>query len=225
MTPRLKIAIVEDHGFWRQTLADLITNDLKLELAVTSKNGLDFIKQFEALSPELRPEMIITDLSMPIMGGLQLSKWVLQNHPHIKVIVLTQQHELATTIQLIRTGVKGFLNKNITPDILSLAINGVLRHEYYFAESWSDSQNPGRSPRPLSESAFMLLAKWNSLNEKEKLFVSQCCSERSFKEIAAQMNASMDTIEVIRSKIFSLFEVTGRIGLVTLIIQNRLLEP
>src|SRR5579859_6542280 len=224
MKPRFKIAIVEDHDYWRQTLADLIKKETKLELTIISTNGSDFIKQLEVVSHELEPEIVITDLSMPLMDGFQVSKWLQKHRPKIKVIALTLQLNLATTVQLLNAGVKGILDKNITADTLFSAIQTVLNNEFYFSMAWSDSLNGPMDSPPISELAFALLEKWNSLKENEKLFVSLCCSERSFKEIATQMNIRMDVLENIRSKIFALFQVTGRIGLVKLVIQNRLLD-
>ena len=224
MTTRLKIAIVEDHDFWREALVGLITKLPKLNLVSTSTNGSDFIKQLQAASHEFHPEILVTDLSMPVMDGLELSKWLRQHHPNIKVIVMTLSVNLPATVRLLRAGVKGFLDKNITADTLSAAIDIVGKGDSYFSDSWTESLDGTLDSPPIKEAAIDLIEKWGSLCENERVFISLCGTEKSLTDIAIQMNIAQDLTKEISSKLFSLFSVAGRVELVKLVKECHLLE-
>ncbi len=110
------IAIVDDHLLFAQSLKSLINTFDNFEVIDHALNGKIFIDDLKDKSS--LPEIVLMDLNMPIMGGLETTKFLNEHYPNIKVLALSMDDDESSILKMIKNGAKGYLLKDIHPDIL-----------------------------------------------------------------------------------------------------------
>lgn len=124
----IKIIIVDDNIKYRESLADLITQVLKYEVIAQASDGEDFLQ----ISKNLRPDIILMDLSMPKMDGFLTTKKYMHQFPHSKVIAVTNSIERAYLVRLIEAGFKACIFKHTMFTDLQPAIEAIMLDKYWF---------------------------------------------------------------------------------------------
>jgi len=114
------IVIVDDHLLIAKALEGIIDNFEDFEVIDVAENGKDMIDKFE--SGQKIPDIILLDISMPLMNGFETAAWLKENHPNIKVMALSMQGDDNSVIKMIRNGAKGYLLKNTHPKDLEIAL-------------------------------------------------------------------------------------------------------
>jgi len=125
---KIKIAIADDYKIYRDGLKVGLSADESLEVIMEADNGEDLIKELEKHSPDV----IIMDLKMPIMDGMEATKAVRKKYPSIKVLVVTMYDDDKFIIHLMENGANGYLLKNAEPDEIRKSIHAVHENGYYF---------------------------------------------------------------------------------------------
>ncbi|MGB3155118.1 MAG: response regulator transcription factor, partial [Chitinophagaceae bacterium] len=125
---KIKIAIADDYKIYRDGLKVGLSKDDNLEIISEADNGEDLMKLLETNSPDV----IIMDLKMPIMDGMEATKLVRKNYPAIKVLVVTMYEDDKFIIHLMENGANGYLLKNTEPDEIIKSIYAVYENGYYF---------------------------------------------------------------------------------------------
>jgi DNA-binding NarL/FixJ family response regulator len=199
----IKVAIVEDHGILRKTLALLIKLLPGLEMSMEAGDGCGFIKN---LTKHTLPDIVLMDISMPNMDGVQTTLWLKQNHPSVKVIALSMLTNELVLMRMIRNGARGYLLKDIEPEELHKAVNQVYRNGYYYNELFTPGYHATKKTGGLD------IGKM--LNEQELIFLRWACTELSLKQIAAKMGVSPRTVDGYRDALFRKLQVSSRIGIV-----------
>lgn len=212
-----KVAIVDDHNLFADSLMGLINNFEDFEVQYCLKNGQELI---DRLTPKSEfPDVILLDINMPVMNGIQTMTWLHNNQPGLKVLALSMDDGEETIIKMLRQGAKGYLLKDIHPKELENALEQVIEKGFYYTEKVSSSLiNSLHLPLDEIDNASV------ELNEKEKKFLKLACTEKTYKEIADIMFLSPKTIDGYRESVFKKFEVGNRIGLVLHAIRNGLIE-
>ena|SRR5579859_4184460 len=136
--PIIKIGIVDDHDLVRTSLSKIIS-DISPEFIITMQcsNGMELIDNLPGLPVEQRPNIILTDLNMPIMDGYETTVWVKKHFQEIGVIVLSTRDDPNTVARLREAGASGFMAKNITADDLVEAFRAVATGGTYYKVSES----------------------------------------------------------------------------------------
>lgn len=212
----LKVALVDDHVLMRDALAKLINALHGYTVLFCAGNGEQF-KQL--LDPKNLPDLVLMDVMMPEMNGFETTSWITTHHPNIKVIALSMQHDERTVIRMLRNGAKGYLLKDTDVDELKTAMYEVANKGIYMNDilyknivhSIAGNQQP-------TEEAEKQIAL--DMTEREKIFLRWLCTEKSYKEIAAEMFLSPRTIDGYRDALFDKLKVTSRVGLVLFAIRN-----
>ena len=206
------IAIIDDHLLFAQSLKGLINTFDQFEVTHEANNGKTFIENLKKSSN--LPEIALMDMNMPIMDGAETTYWLQKNFPGIKVLALSMDDDENSILKMIRNGAKGYLLKDIHPDILLEALNGVLQEGFYHTKRVSDT---------LVGSLHTDNDKPNiELLERELEFLKLASTEMTYKEIANVMNLSPKTIDGYREQLFKKLEVKNRIGLVIYAIKNEI---
>jgi DNA-binding NarL/FixJ family response regulator len=155
------------------------------------------------------PDLVLLDISMPIMNGFQTAQWLQENHPNVKILVLSMQDDEDSVIKMIRFGVKGYLHKNTPPNELEKALTNVMEQGIYFP-NWAASivfqtlsNNKPRKQDVTDE----------KLSNREIEFLGFACTELTYKEIADQMCCSPRTVEGYRDALFDKLNIKTRTGL------------
>jgi two-component system, NarL family, invasion response regulator UvrY len=206
----INLVLVDDHILLRNGLANLLTSK-GFNILFQASNGKEFI---DNLLPSNLPDVVLMDINMPIMDGFETTQWLTKNYPAVKVIAVTMYDSETNIIKMIRAGARGYILKYDEPEELINAITIIAQSGFYY----SDLVN-----FKLVNAAIGTSNKNNvaiSLNEKETTFLKLCCTELSYKDIAAEMYLSPKTIENYREQLCVKLEIHTRIGLVLYAIKS-----
>lgn len=202
-----KISIVDDHKLFASSLRVLVNSFDGFEVLNYHKNGQELVEHIEK-GLEL-PDVLLLDMRMPVMDGMETMTWLKQNQPDVKVLALTVDQEDETIIKMLKLGARGYLLKDIDPDEFELALNKIVETGYYTNRLISEAyRNEGKAE------------KQELLSGRELEFLQLACSELTYKAIAAEMNLSPKTVENYRESLFSKLQVKSRVGLVMLAIKE-----
>ena len=205
-----RIAIVDDHILIAQAIKGVISNFKNFEVLYECENGKELIDKI--IKKNQLPDIVLLDISMPIMNGFDTAKWLQENHPDIMVVVLSMQTDEESVNKMIKYGAKSYLLKNSHPRDLEMALNTMVENGYYYPD-WASRlifSGMNKTNGKLS----------NKLSEREKEFLRYCITEMSYKEIAELMHCSPRTVESYRDNLFEKLDLKSRVGLAVYAIKN-----
>ena len=211
MEDPIQIALVDDHRLFRSGIAFLINNFHRYSVLFEAGDGEEMIRK---INTKLKPHIVLLDISMPKMDGISTAKWLRNNHPEIKVIVLSMFEDAEKVLTMVRLGVKGYLLKDSEPAEFEDALYKVSQNEIYYPEFVT---------RHLVHNINidLSLAK---LNSREMEFLKLSATELTYKEIAEHMCLSSRTVDGYRDSLFEKLQIKSRIGLVLYAIKNKLID-
>jgi two-component system, NarL family, invasion response regulator UvrY len=203
--PPVKIGLIDDHILLRDSLAGVINSFEEYSISLLADNGKEFI---EKLNPSNKPDIVILDLNMPEMDGHETTHWIAENRPEIRILILTM-YDSETLIHLIKSGVRGFLKKDVSPSELRQALHCIMANGNYCSHTIT-----GRLFN-LMKNQGSKNSTWGSviLSENEIIFLKHVASELTYKEIALLMKISPRTIDNYRDALFLKLSVKSRVGL------------
>ena len=199
------VALIDDHRIFCESLASLINDFEGFTVRWTEQDGR---KAIERLKQDAEvPDILLLDIVMPAMSGLEVAKWIFENRKAIKVLALTMEEDDNNVIQMLQYGVKGYLLKGIGSDELKNALEQVTKFGYYYTpiitsnihKQIEKKLNPGNVP---------------ALTGRENELLLHLCSDMSYSEVAQKMFLSESTVDTYRARLFEKFEVKNRIGLI-----------
>ncbi|GAA3989043.1 response regulator transcription factor [Mucilaginibacter dorajii] len=212
---KINIAIVDDHTLFRQGLASLLNDSDKINVLFDAENGQDMIKK---ISQNPLPEVILMDITMPLMDGYESTKWIKQHHPEIKVLALSMFEEDKPIIAMLKSGAGGYMLKQSKAADLIEAITGIAQQSFYINELVS-----GKLLRNIQNNQ-PLKTQQVEINANELKFLELCCSDLTYKQIADIMNLSPHTIDNYREALFQKFDTKSRTGLVIAALKQDLIK-
>lgn len=195
----IKIALADDHIVLRRSLAVMIGMLEGYEVVFEADNGASLI---ESLTKGKVPDIILLDITMPVMDGMETAKWLKQHYPEIKVLALTMIKNDPVVMQMVKNGVRGYLLKDCEVTELQKALIEVEEHGYYYNEWVTRKMKANQS----SSAAI-------ALNSQEIAFLRWSCTELTHKEIAHEMQVSPRTIDGYRDTLFKKLNVNSRVGI------------
>ena len=211
-----RIALVDDHKMLRSGLARLLTA-LDYHILIEADNGRDFI---DKLSRSGNPDLVLMDITMPVMDGFETTAWLAIHHPEIRVIALTMIDDEQAVIRMIKNGARGYLLKESGIAELKAAVEAVMHHGYYYSEMVTGKlihnlTHPNDTPFSSADI---------HLTEKENEFMKLICTELTYKEIADRMHVSPRTVDTYRDHLFEKLGLKTRTGLVIYSIKNGIVK-
>lgn len=208
------VVIVDDHSLFASSLEKLINSFPDFRVLYHAKNGKELQQMISGENGT--PDIILLDINMPVMDGFETAEWLTQNHPQIKTLALSMEDDEHTILKMLRKGVKGYLLKDIHPEILNEALQELVERGYYHSDKVSEtllhSLNPDNHENNLD------------FKENELTFIKLACSEMTYKEIADIMNLSPKTIDGYRQDLFKRLNMKNRVGLVMFALKNNLMK-
>jgi len=214
MNPKkFKIILVDDHTLLRDALSSLIHSFEEFSVINSLNNGTELIR---ALSDGYKPDIVLLDLNMPILDGFETAKWLNENYPEIKILILTMYDSEIALIRLLKVGVKGFLKKDTHPNELRVALNAVSENGYYYSQD-TTGKLANLFQKNTDNQNFVEKAM---LNESELEFLRLASTDLTYKEIAAQLNLSPRAIDGYRDSLFEKLDVKSRVGLAIYAVKN-----
>ncbi|HVV55551.1 MAG TPA: response regulator transcription factor [Mucilaginibacter sp.] len=205
----INLAIADDHKIFRNGLKATLEDNPDLNLIIEASNGKELIGQ---LATQV-PDVILMDIKMPEMDGMQTTAYIHQHFNKVKVLALSMHNEDKYIVDMMKAGASGYLLKNAEPEEIIEAILTVYNKGFYFNERLSVTlikQLVG--PGSYNDNAGQQTVE---LNDREVEVLKLVCQEYSNQEIADKIFLSVRTVEGYRAR---LFEKTGSKNLVGLVI-------
>ena len=211
----IKIIIVDDHILFSQALRGLMDSFEDIEVVSQFKNGQEL--QDYCTNSKDEPDIILMDVQMPIVNGIEATKWIKKNHPNIKVLALTTSDDEEVILKMLRAGAKGYLLKDIHPSVLYKAVLETHEKGFYYTEQVSETLLHANEIESKS------LPKVD-LKPRELELLKYTAQELTYKQIAEKMFLSPKTIDGYREKLFTKLDVKSRVGLVVYAIKEGLID-
>jgi DNA-binding NarL/FixJ family response regulator len=205
------IVIVDDHILIANALSSIISNFNQFEVLYVCENGLDFQ---EKLKTKPVPDVVLLDISMPVMDGFETANWIKETHPNVLIMALSMQDDEQSLIKMIKNGSKGYMLKNAHPKELENALNSIVEKGSFFPE-WATNKVL-TSIRDNTIDANLKI----KLSDREIEFLTYTVTEMNYKEISEKMFCSPRTIENYRDSLFEKLELKTRVGLAVYAIKN-----
>jgi len=214
---KIKIAIADDYKIYREGLKVSLSQDDTLHFLLEADNGEDLLKAIESK----QPDVIIMDLKMPIMDGMEATQLVRKKYPAIKVLVVSMYEDDKFIIHLMEIGANGYLLKNAEPDEIRKAIYAVHENGYYF----NDLVNKALLKKLVLKNNIKPSFNENvDLTERELEVLKLICEEKTAAEIAKQIFLSPRSVEGIRQRLIEKIGVRNTAGIVMFAVKNGLAD-
>jgi len=206
---KIQVALVDDHQLFRSGINFIISDTEDIEIAFEASNGqefLDFLDQYQ-------PDIVLMDINMPVVDGVEATQKALEKFPDLKVLVLSMFGEVEYYNTMIDLGVKGFILKDIDNDELIDAIRKVQNGGSYFSQELLLQLIKSK---PEGEDV--------DLTRREKEVLELICSGNSNQEISEKLFISQRTVERHRSSLLFKTESKNSVSLVVYAIKNGLVK-
>ncbi len=214
---KIKIAIADDYKIFREGLKVGFSSDENLEVIFEADNGEELLKALETNTPDV----ILMDLKMPIMDGMEATKVIRKKYPDIKVLVVTMYDDDKFIIHLMENGANGYLLKNTEPDEIIKSVYIVYENGYYF----NDVVNKALLKKLVLKNNLKPSFNQNvELTERELEVLKLICEEKTAAEIAKDIFLSPRSVEGIRQRLIEKVGVRNTAGLVMFAVKNNMVE-
>lgn len=212
---KYSVVIVDDHTLLSQAIGAMVDTFDKFKVLYTCKNGRELTERFSESESQI-PDVVLMDINMPIMNGIETTEWINKNHPHVNVMALSVEDTDATILKMLKAGAVGYLLKDTEKKVLEQALVEVVENGFFHTKNVTNlllQSISGNSKRDIE------------FKENEITFMKLACTELTYKEIADRMCLSPKTIDGYRDVLFTKLNVKNRVGLVMYAIKNKIYTP
>ncbi|MBO2008349.1 response regulator transcription factor [Hymenobacter negativus] len=217
--PPISISILDDHRLFRQGIMYILQSlyfDTKVQEAATFGELLDqFAQQV--------PDILLLDLQMPDINGIEATKRLLEAHPSLKIIVLSMHSTDDFISHMFKLGVRSYLPKDVDKQLLSTAIGAVMTDGYYFTDSISKAMARGLHASSPKQPSFQSAAI--ALTPREIEVLALICKGYSTNKIAEQLFISDRTVEGHRKSLLEKTNTPNAVTLALYALKHGLLAP
>ncbi|MCH2233110.1 MAG: response regulator transcription factor [Crocinitomicaceae bacterium] len=214
-----RVLIVDDHQLIIDGLKAFVSKDESLEFVGECNNGEDAIRYADILNPDI----ILMDIEMPRVSGIQASEEIKKTHPEIKVLIISMHQEKGLIKKLLERGVDGYLLKNSSQEEVLSAISVVRSGKKYFSEDITlallDRNISGVSGYKSSENGFL-----TELTDREIEILKAIAEGHTNKEIGEELHISHRTVDTHRTNLMKKLEVNNVAGLIRFAFKNGLIS-
>ena len=217
---KIKIAIADDEQLFREGIRFLLSRESNFEVLFEANNGqemIDFLKETLTL-----PDIILMDLKMPILNGVETTKIVQELYPSIKIITLSSYDNKSFIVNMIDVGASSYLVKNTTPKIVVHTINEVFEKGFYYDDKVREILN--ENINSFSGKKIRSHLDNNYLSRREMEVLELICKQYTTTEIADKLFLSPRTVEGHRTNLLIKTESKNVAGLVIYGIQKEIIE-
>jgi DNA-binding NarL/FixJ family response regulator len=215
MEGKIRTFIVDDHDIFRNGIKLLLSSGQIAEVIGEAANGQEFLDVIGSISPDV----VLMDIAMPVMDGIEATKIVHTKFPDLKILVLTMFGEEKYYYQMIQNGVKGFILKSAGINELINAITEVSQGNFFFSSEIIEKVVTG-----ISNNKFQTESDDFGLTKREKEVLQLIAIGKSNEEISAKLNISTTTIRTHRANLISKTGCANTASLVMYAIKNKLVE-
>ena len=201
----VNILLVDDHELFMDGLQSIFDKELNFQVVGKMVNGLQAIQHIE----KQQPDVVITDIRMPILDGISLVKQLSESHPNLPVIALSMFDQDADIIEMLDAGAKGYVLKKANSKTLINAIHTVLRGELYVSEEFQNVYKQWKDQKEIEVEKI-------ALTRRERQILELVVKGRSSIQIAETLNLSRYTVDTHRKNIHKKTGIKSNVDLVRL---------
>lgn len=212
---KIELLIADDHSFIIDGIVALLSNDTSFEVVGISNSGKEAIRKFELLQPDI----VIMDISMPDISGIEATKLIIAKHPDAKIIALTQHDEIEYILEFIKVGGMGYILKTANKNELIAAITTVFNGNRYISETVSKIMVDGLISSNKKDNA----EKDIPLTKRELEIIKLISDDLTNNEIADKLSISLRTVETHRRNLMQKLDVKSTVALIRWAIQHNVM--
>lgn len=212
----VEILLVDDHEIVRDGIQSLLENEIGFNIIAEAQNGIQAIEHCKTSKPDL----VVMDINMPKMNGIEATRNIRNEFPEIKILALTMMDEDQHIRQMIEAGASGYILKSSSKIELVDAITTVLKGNHYFSDEATKSVMMDlikNSPRQTSENP-------NALTDREREVLTLIAKEFTNQEIADELHISIRTVDSHRRNLLQKTGAKNTAGLVTYAIKHNIVN-
>ncbi|KAF2516953.1 response regulator transcription factor [Flavobacterium zhairuonense] len=211
---KINLLIADDHTMFLQGIVSLLEQESEINIVGKAVNGIEALEKIKTENPDL----VILDISMPEMDGIELSKILKKDFPEVKILVVSTHSNVKIISRLIRIGVNGYLLKNAEKSELLKAIQTIASGENYFSE---ETEEKHLANHLKIEKQVSILTE---LSSREKEILVLIAHEYNTAEIAEKTFISLNTVNTHRRNLLSKLNAKNTAGLVKYAVENGLVD-
>ncbi|HEV3250802.1 MAG TPA: response regulator transcription factor [Puia sp.] len=217
MNYTIRLVIADDHEIFRDGLALMLSKQENLSLVGQAGDGKELI----AIVEEMHPDLVITDIKMPHLDGIETTRLLLQKNPHLKIIALSMFDEDNLIVEMLEAGAKGYLLKNADKKEILEAISTVFEDNIFYCKHTS-----AKLATMIVKSRFDAHKKNRDIifSNREKEIIGLICRQFTAQQIGDQLYLSKRTVEGYRIKIMEKMEAKNTAGVVIFALKNNLIR-
>jgi len=216
MTPRIRLLIADDHTLLRNGICALLEDELDMVVIGEAEDGREAVR----LAGQLKPNVVLMDIAMPLLNGLEATRQIKREHPEINVLVLTMYDHEEYFRQMLEVGASGYIIKRAAATelvsaihavyngeaVLSPAITRLLLEDYLNHDIRSDKDDP------------------NTLSWREREVLQLIAEGKTSREIADILHLSVKTVQSHRTNLMQKLDLHDRGDLIKYAIQKKIIE-
>jgi DNA-binding NarL/FixJ family response regulator len=210
---KTKIALADDEVLIRKGIRAILEQEDNFEVIFEASNGTELL-DFLTATKDL-PEIILMDIKMPELNGLEASKTLIKKFPNIKIIALSSYNSTVFISNMIEAGAVCYLSKSTHPNQLVANINQVIQNGFYFEDYMMEFIDKGLNK---TKTVF----DENFLTKRERQVLKLICEQNSATEIGIKLDISARTVDGFRNSLLFKTDSKNVIGLVVFALQNNL---
>src|ERR1700676_3844668 len=215
----LRILIADDHDLMRRGVKTLLQSHAGWEVCGEAKTGREAVEKAE----ELKPNIVILDISMPDLNGVEAARRIRKASPSVEILILSMHYSDQLIRDIIEAGVRGYIVKSDSGRDLIIAVEALASHKPFFTPRATEvilgSFNPGGTVKEIPE----LVSE--RLTSREREIVQLLAEGKSSKEVASSLGISVKTAETHRANVMRKLELHSVSELVRYAVRNQIIEP
>ncbi len=212
MTKKIRILLADDHSVVRQGFRLLLDRETDMEIVGEASNGREAV----ALAEKLLPDLVVMDVSMPELNGIEATRRIAAAVPHARVLALSMHKDSVYVREILKAGARGYLLKDSIDRDLLTAVRAVAKGDGYLS--------PGVSDAVLNEYRRQVANPIDLLSSREREVLQMIAEGKTNKEIAGILNLSVYTVEAHRGNIMEKLNLHSINDLVRFAVRNGLVD-
>ena len=215
---QITVLLAEDHPIVRVGFRTLLKHERDIEVVGEAATGREAVQ----LTRKLRPAVVVMDIAMPLLNGLEATRQIRRDFPDTKVLILSAHSDQAYVEEAVRLGAAGFLLKQTSSDNLATAIREVHKGNTFLSNSISKRLR-GRDPEPLDRGG-QFKKRTNRLSSRETEVLQLIAEGKPNKQVAAELGLSFKTVDKHRQNLMAKLNIHDVSGLTRYAIAEGIIE-
>ncbi|HEU0122797.1 MAG TPA: response regulator transcription factor [Bryobacteraceae bacterium] len=212
MSKKIRVLLADDHAVVRQGFRMILGAQTDMEIVGEAGNGREAVQ----MSDQLQPDVVVMDVAMPELNGIEATRRITEAAPHTRVLALSMHKDSVYVREILRAGARGYLLKDSIDVDLLAAVRAIAKGEGYLSPAVSDAV--------LSDYRKHVTDPLDLLSSREREVLQQIAEGKTNKEIATSLNLSVYTVDAHRGRIMEKLNLHSTSELVRFAVRKGLID-